>query len=286
VRRLSLISDSPDRELDAIRRTVEVFDRIGGAEALVDVLCTHAKHGVHATTLDLIGHSRAHGFLVLGDWVLDESPQTASTFRELIRPPLDAIGVREVRLLGCSTGASEPARAALRRIGLAVQRDVLGTRRYLSKRDYDDRGFVSDDVLVDARGSAPDRIDPVGFLLGAATHVPLTALELSPGPRLTNTQPLLPVNETIALRILSFVDGSRSWVLPGLLAEPNPIVLWSQRNTIHRLEVLLDCQVVRGYGSYPDDEHGRLFRTSDPLGLSRYLAGILRPHTAHQARST
>lgn len=284
--RLTLISDSTDRELDAVRRTIGVFDRIPGADALIAVLRGHALRRTHAVTLDLVGHSRDHGFLVLGDWVLDDSPQTAATFSELIRPWLDAVGVRELRLLGCSTGASERARAAIRKIALGARREVVGTRRYISKRDYDDRGFVSDDVLVNGNGMPPQRPDAVGFLLGAATAVPLSALQLSTGPMLTNEQRLLPVNETVAAAILGYIDGTRSWVIPGLLAEPNPIVLWSQRNTIHRLELLLDCQVVRAYGAYPDDEHGRLFRVRDPAGLSRYLDAVLRPHSALRARST
>ncbi|MEO6777801.1 MAG: hypothetical protein ABI467_33075 [Kofleriaceae bacterium] len=284
--RLSLISDSADRELDAVRRTVDSFDRIAGVDALISTLRAHALRRMHAVTLDLIGHSRGHGFLVLGNWELDDSPQTAATFSELVRPWLDAVGVRELRLLGCSTGASERAREALRKIALGARREVFGTRRYVSKRDYDGGGFVSDDILVNANGMAPDRRDPVGFLLGAATAVPLAALDLGAGPRLTNDQPLVPVNEAIATAIIDFVDGARSWVLPGLLAEPNPIVLWSEHNSIHRLELLLDCQVVRAYGAYPDDEHGRLFRVRDPLGLSRYLDEVLRPRSALRARST
>ena len=74
--------------------------------------------------------------------------------------------------------------------------------------------------------------------------------------------------------------------MPGLLAEPNPIVLWSEHNSIRRLELLLDCQVVRAYGAYPDDEHGRLFRVKDPIALSRYLDEILRSRNALRARST
>jgi hypothetical protein len=286
VTRLCLISDSADRELDAIRRTVEVYDRVANVEAVVASLHAHALRRVHAVTLDLVGHSRGHGFLVLGDWVLDDSPQTAATFRELIRPWLIAVGVREVRLLGCSTATSERARGALRKIAVAARCEALGTRRYVSKRDYDSRGFISDDVLVTADGTAPGRPDPIGFLLGAATAVPLAALTLGTGPRLTNDQPLLPVNEAIATEMMRFVDGSRSWVLPGLLAEASPIVLWSEHNTIHRLELLLDCQVVRVYGAYPDDEHGRLYRVRDPQGLSRYLDAVLRPRSALRARST
>ena len=142
------------------------------------------------------------------------------------------------------------------------------------------------------RPSRPERSrgtrspDALGILLGAATTIPLSTLDVRSGPRLANTQPLLPVNEAIAAAILGYVDGSRSWVIPGLLAEPNPIVLWSTENAIHRLEVLLDCQVVRAYGAYPDDEHGRLFRVRDAAGLSRYLGVVLRSHTAPRARST
>lgn len=284
--RLSFISNSPDRELDAIRRTVASYDGIGGADALVEALRFHALRRVHAVTLDLIGHSRDHGFLVLGNWPIDDTPQVVATFREEIRPWLDALGVREIRLLGCSTGTGERARGTLRKVAGATRCDVLGTRRYLSRRDYDAHGFVSDDVLVTAGGNAPTRLDPVGFLLGGATAVPLASLELSTGPKLTNDLPLLPVNEAVAAEIIGFVDGSRSWSLPGLLAAPNPVVLWSQHNAIHRLELLLDCQVARAYGAYPDDEHGRLFRVRDPVALSRYLDAVLRPRTELQARRT
>jgi len=284
--RLSLISDAADRELNSIRGTIRVFDRIAGAHVLIATLRDHVARRTHAETLDLIGHSRDHGFLVLGDWTLDDSPQTAATFGELVRGSLDALGVRELRLLGCSTAATERARGALRKIALAARREVFGTRRYVSKRDYDERGFLSDDVLVNANGVSPERRDPVGFLLGSATTIRLDALELGIGPRLTNDQPLLPVNEMIADTILGHIDGSRSWVLPGLLAEPNPIILWSTGNAVHRLELLLDFQVARAYGAYPDDEHGRLFRVNDPIGLSRYLDAVLRPHSALRARST
>ena len=159
------------------------------------------------------------------------------------------------------------------------------TRRYISKNDYAQGGFISDDTLLDSNRTKPQREDRVGFLSTSATPVPLAAIELTSGPKLTNDQPLLPVNEAVAAKILSFVDGARSWVLPGLLAEPAPIVLWSQDNAIHRLEILLDCQVVRGYGTYPDDDHGRLFRVRDPEGLSRYLETAFPSHSESRDRT-
>jgi hypothetical protein len=271
VARLTLISDTSDRELDAIRRTVETSERIAGVDALIAKLRDHARCETRAETLDLVGHSRHQGFLVLGTWLIDDSPQVAATFSQDLRGALDVIGVREVRLLGCSTATTERSFAALRRIGQALRRAVLGTRRYISKNDYGPSGFISDDTLIDANGAKPQRADRVGFLNATATPVPLASIELTPGPKLTNDLPLLPVNEAVAANILGFVDGARSWVLPGLLAEPAPIVLWSHANAIHRLEILLDYQVVRAYGLFPDDDHGRLFRVRDPNGLSRYL---------------
>jgi len=274
VARLTLISDTADRELDAIRRTVEVFERVGSVDGVIANLRDHARREKRVDTLDLVGHSRGCGFLVIGSWVLDDSPQVAATFSEDLRSALDVLGVREIRLLGCSTATTERSFAALRRISQAARRIVLGTRRYISKNDYSPSGFISDDTLVDPNGTKRQRDDRVGFLNGAATPVPLDAIELTSGPKLTNELPLLPVNEAVAANILKFVDHTRSWVLPGLLAEPGPIVLWSADNAIHRFDILLDHQVVRGYGVYPDDDHGRLFRVRDPEGLSRYLAGL------------
>jgi hypothetical protein len=274
VAQLTLISDTADRELDAIRRTVEVFERVGGVDGMIANLQNHARREERVDRLDLVGHSRGHGFLVMGNWVLDDSPQVAATFSQDLRSALDVLGVREIRLLGCSTATTERSFAALRRISQAARRIVLGTRRYISKNDYSASGFISDDTLVDANGTTRQRDDRVGFLNGAATAVSLDAIELTPGPKLTNELPLLPVNEAVAANILSFVDRTRSWVLAGLLAEPAPIVLWSADNAIHRFDILLDHQVVRGYGAYPDDDHGRLFRVRDPEGLSRYLDGL------------
>jgi LmbE family N-acetylglucosaminyl deacetylase len=274
VARLTLISDTADRELDAIRRTVERFEQISGVEGLIANLRDHARSETQVATLDLVGHSRGHGFLVLGRWTIDDSPQVAATFGQELRAALDVLGVREIRLLGCSTATTERSFAALRRISHSVRRMVLGTRRYISKNDYGPSGFISDDTLVEANGTKRQRDDRVGFLNATATAVSINAIELTAGPKLTNELPLLPVNEAVAAKILTFVDGARSWVLPGLLAEPAPIILWSHANAIHRFDVLLDHQVIRAYGSYPDDDHGRLFRVRDPDGLSRYLDAL------------
>ncbi|MFT3698295.1 MAG: hypothetical protein QM831_34450 [Kofleriaceae bacterium] len=282
--RINIISEGADRELDAIRGTVREFAGAADHHDVVAILDCEAARGVRATTLDLIGHSRRDGTLVLGRWSLDDSSQTAATFRTLLRPPLDKIGVGRIRILGCSTAATKTGWAAIHRIASAVGREVFGTKRYVSKIDYGPEGFISDDALAGSVGPQPQRPDPVGFLTNAATPVPIADVDLNAGPRLTTEQPLLPVNEAVAGQILEFVDGTRSWVLPGLLSEAGPIILWTRANMIHRLEILFDHQVVRGYGAYPDDDHGRLYRVRDPHGLSRFIEQLLHPRNETQAR--
>ena len=94
------------------------------------------------------------GVLVLGTTVLDDSPPVAAAVGDQLRPVVSALGVRAIRLLGCSTATSERGRNALRRISLAARCDVLGTRRYVSKHDYGPSGFTSDGALVGARALA------------------------------------------------------------------------------------------------------------------------------------
>jgi hypothetical protein len=286
VTRLNLVSAAADRELDAIRRTIATYESASGLDDVVALLRARSVRGEPTELVDAIGHSRSHGFLAIGTWVIDDSPQTAASFTQLLHPSLEQLGVRTIRLLGCSTATTERGWSAMRAISRVTGCEVLGTRRYISQHDYGPGGFISDHSLVAAGGTQPKRDDRVGFLASAATAVPLATIELTAGPRLTNDQPLLPVNEAVAGEILRFVDGTRSWVLPGLLAEAAPIVLWSQHNSIHRIEILFDCQVVRAYGVYPDDDHGRLFRVRDPEGLSCYLEGLTRPRTETRARRT
>ena len=143
--RLHLVSAELDRELDAIRQTLATFHAVAGIEDVITVL----QRAEHTELVDLIGHSSS-GFLVLGSWTINDSPQTAASFSQLVRPLLEARGVRTIRLLGCSTAATERGRCALRRIARATRCDVLGTRRYITRRDYVATGFAREDSLVRA----------------------------------------------------------------------------------------------------------------------------------------
>lgn len=151
--RLNIVSADADRELDALRSTIASFDTATGLDELCAVLSGHAERGERAQVLDLIGHSCGPGFVVIGSWVIDDSPQTAASFSELLRPWLVQLGIRTVRLLGCSTAMTDRARSAMRRIGQRTRCLVLGTRRYISKRDYGPVGFIADETLLGADGS-------------------------------------------------------------------------------------------------------------------------------------
>ena len=150
--RLNLVSGTQDRELDAIRQTVASFASASSVDEVAVVLRRFCADGRRCELLDVIGHSRCDGFLMVGAWVIDDSPQTAATFSELLRPALEFLGVRTIRLLGCLTAATHRARNAIRQAGRASRCSVLGTKRYIGKLDYGPAGFKSDDALIDSDG--------------------------------------------------------------------------------------------------------------------------------------
>jgi hypothetical protein len=145
--RLNLVSAGADRELDAIRDTIGVFVDVAGFDDVVAALQTCAQRGERVEMVDAIGHSRSPGFLVLGSWVLDDSPQTAAGFSVLLRPLLRQLGVHTVRLLGCSTAGSPRCRSVIRAIAHAGRCVAAGTTRLVGRNHYALGGFVADWAL-------------------------------------------------------------------------------------------------------------------------------------------
>lgn len=158
--RLNVVSSTEDRELDAIRRTLASFVAADGAGELIAALRMHAARGGRVALLDMIGHSCSEGFLLVGDWEIDDSLQTAATFSQLVRPYLEQLGVRTIRLLGCSTAGTDRGRRAMSQIARASRCTVFGTMRYISKRDYGRAGFVSVHALVESDETVFERGHP------------------------------------------------------------------------------------------------------------------------------
>jgi hypothetical protein len=152
--RLNVVSGGADREIDGIRETLETYENAAGLGEVIALLQRQTTRGRRVDLLDAIGHSRPHGFLVIGEWLIDDSPQTAASFGELLRPLLRQLGVRMIRLLGCSTASTARARIAMRRIAQVTRCHVWGTKRFIGRNDYGPMGFISDDALSDADGFA------------------------------------------------------------------------------------------------------------------------------------
>lgn len=157
--RLNVVSAAADRELDAIRATIGTFENVRGVDDIAAVLRARIARGERVHVLDAIGHSRGVGFLALGDWKLDDSPQTAATFSVLLRPLLEQLGVRTIRLLGCSTAVMPRCRVAMREIAHASRCVVLGTTRFIGSGDYVPGGFAAEWALIDADGRRGDLFD-------------------------------------------------------------------------------------------------------------------------------
>ncbi len=151
---LNLLSCAADRELDDIRRVLSTFETAADHADVIAVLRRALRRGDRYTCVDMIGHSRSPGFLVVGSWIVDDSPQTAATFSALLRPMLQELGVRVIRLLGCSTATTEHGRKVLRRIAQVARCNVFGTKRNIGKHDYASCGFIADEAIIDGDGTA------------------------------------------------------------------------------------------------------------------------------------
>lgn len=154
---LSLVSGVADRELDEIRGRLAVYAMASSLDEAVAVLRRHVERGEHAEVLDVSGHSRTDGFVVLGTWEIDDSPQTAAAFCVLLGPLLRKLGVQTIRLLGCSTAVTPRAERALRRIAHVTGCKTLGTKRFISSSDYGPDGFTSDHALTPPRSEIQAR---------------------------------------------------------------------------------------------------------------------------------
>lgn len=148
MRRLNVVSAVTDRELDALRHILVGFETASDLGDLETSLRSHLRAGRCVDQVDLIGHTVHGGLLVLGSWILDDSSRTASCFRYVLRPVLAELGVRTIRLLGCSTAVNPRSRRTIEQIAWASGCVLFGTTQYVSNSDYDGAGFASEHALV------------------------------------------------------------------------------------------------------------------------------------------
>ena len=206
--------------------------------------------------------------------MIDDSPQVAASFGQDLRP------LRSTRSAcarsGCSVVRRQRRNAASTRFAGSrhtVRRAVLGTRRYIKQERLRARAASSATTRsLDAnRRETATRQDRVGFL-PHRNHGPDRAIELTSGPEADERSAAAAGErsgrrEDLGLRRRRAELGA-AW--PPRRTRADRAVESRQSRSID-LEILLDGQVVRAYGRYPDDDHGRLFRVRDPMALSRYL---------------
>lgn len=149
---LRVVSDVADRELDVIRTIVDGWHTASGLDDVLSIVQACSRSSERPGVLDLMGHSRSPGFVVIGSWIIDDSPQTTASFSLLLRPLLLDAGIGVIRLLACSTAATPRGRDVLRNVGRVTGCEVLGTPRNLHPSDYGRAGLRGDDELVDQHG--------------------------------------------------------------------------------------------------------------------------------------
>lgn len=146
---LTVVSGEPDFDLQQIAQIIThsvTVERYEDLEVLFGRLLTEVEHAapVIPKTLDLIGHTRScASLLALGDWVIDvANPATTAFFHGLVdREVLSRLGVRALRLLGCTTAGTVQARATIVQLSDLLELEVLGTNQLLSAGHYDAGGF-------------------------------------------------------------------------------------------------------------------------------------------------
>lgn len=139
---------------------------VDGLDELPAILRAAGDGGGAVTRLDLIGHStRGHHYLRLGRDALDLlDPRIVALVTALRRSgALDAVGARQLRLLGCSTAVGPAARAALARLASLTGRAVSGTTTALLAAHYDAAGFRDEfaRLLVEVRPARAEATAPV-----------------------------------------------------------------------------------------------------------------------------
>jgi hypothetical protein len=243
--------------------------------------------------LDLIGHSADHCFLHIGDWIVDAT--AAPSFTTDIKPLLQKIGITGVRLLGCSTAVTKPGWTAMQQIADALGIQVFGTTRFLSVTDFGPDGFTSTNATamatqdtnpprendlhpnrhaIELKNAARDAIrstEPAanervsGLRLEDARKIPFHSLELIPLP----PDPLATGKNQVPLRSLQeltrLIDPDHAWQVPGLLALPLvDLLLPSDSGYTHKVEFLIEYELIRVFPRSADYPDGLIYRVNDP----------------------
>ncbi|MBX3155734.1 MAG: hypothetical protein KF773_07030 [Deltaproteobacteria bacterium] len=118
-------------------------------------------------TFDLVGHSIGPEYLLeLSDGsVLDEKAVVTRLSGFFTSPEFKSLGIAHIRLLGCSTAASDAGKRVLKALHDLTGCNVSGTREPVTNADFTVDGFISTHLLVvhtAFRSLAPKSTQPIG----------------------------------------------------------------------------------------------------------------------------
>jgi hypothetical protein len=168
---LNVSSKDADRELGAALGRLREVHLVSGRAELEALLGELAARGAgRYATLDLIGHSEGpERLLRLGTWLIADDDETDG-FIAAARPAVRALGVGQLRLLGCHTQCRPGGQAAIRRLARGLGFNVFGSYGVLNHHGYDADGinaYGADSLVCQDAFVECGEADPVGRRLGA-----------------------------------------------------------------------------------------------------------------------
>lgn len=283
---ISIITRDADAELACIQQAIAGPILVGGRADLEHALGELIARGATPTptTLDLIGHTTSDkSLLVLGDWVIDATnPTVTSFFRGLADSGvIEKLGIVSLRLLGCTSADTAHGRWTICKLADVLGIDVYGTTGLMFASHYGPGGLEAEREYM-LRSATELRANTAVLRpleLVAPTEQALDIDRIPAVPLPAGASQLLVADRDEARALLRLVNRRDGSVLPGLLAAPTcEIALPSQEpGAYHLLQVLLDGEIVRAYPR-GHETHGIVYPVDDPHALKSVIA-TLRPLT-------
>ena len=278
---------------DARGALLAVQERVAGASLVSSIsglyrLLADLQHvrgaETAASTLDLIGATTGTGMLQLGSSVIDAGVHVVHEVFEWIGKEriLSALGVKELRLIGCRTAVEPAAQETMRRLAQLVGVPVSGTTTLIHADHFGDRGLAwdLDGTMVCSSALPPRKVPPLWPEMPARTRelgfdaievVPASSLGRVPWPRFVVPRGFDTRTVLAAVRV---GDGRR---LPGLLALPRceillPMGRVQNEESFRVIEVLFNWEGVRITG--PDVPDGAVYPVVSPQRFVRLFIGL------------
>jgi len=278
-RRLNVSSTNPDRALQRVQDRVDgeacVSGRIELEQLLAGLLDCSTR--IEGRSLDLFAHSAGKArSLILGGWTVSVDDPGLQAFAQM-KATLKAIGVNRLRLIGCGTATTPGGQKTMSFLASALDLPVFGAiTDEIFQQDFDASGFIADRKLRD-HTSAP-RARPEAFSWPRGEAIGPMRFDALQGelvrPARPAPWPRMFSDLERSRTLFDHLDAENGRSLPGLLTQPIAEILVPAEadGLVHRIEILLDWQLVRVYPVGNPD--GAVYRIRRPHQLAG-LAGAL-----------